>query len=89
MKEVCDYWVDEREERMKESVVAQAFEDLDEAMSKLIDVIDGLDECGIDYGEVDKAHIILSNFRDKFDERDDEPDYYHDKLQRRLDGEEF
>ena len=89
MKEVCDYWVDEREKQIEESTIRQAFEDLEEAMSKLVDVINGFDEVGIDCGDIEKAHKILSDFEKKYEEKDDEPDYYHDRLQRRLDGEEL
>lgn len=89
MKEVCDYWVDEKEKEIEQSIKRQAFEDLEEAISKLVDAINGLDEVGINCEKIDEAHIILSNFMANYEDKDNEPDYYHDRLQRIMDKEEF
>lgn len=89
MKEPCDYWLDEREREIEEATKGQAFEDLDEAVSKLIDAINGFDEVGIKCDELDEADRLISKFSRRFQDVDDEPDYYHEQLQRRLDGEEF
>ena len=71
MKEVCDYWVDEREKQINESTTRQAFEDLEEAMCKLIDVIYGFEEVGIKCEDIHKSHKLLSDFMKQYEDEEE------------------
>ena len=66
---------------------------LNDCLNELDDISDELDELGVDVTELLKYTDCIYEFHKKtcrlLDDEEEEPDFYHDRLQEKLDRENY